>query len=147
MPARLPGVQPAQTALSHDDPREIGGHSLHVLFTAQVVDSGAGARTPWLATAYVPAPTPQQVVRRHGPLPVRTVLLPVGGIAEALQGIHGVGVVHRDLKPADVLTASGGPRVIDFGIARAADAAALTGTGLRIGTAPSWRPSRHWAGR
>ncbi|MFC9394204.1 hypothetical protein ACFTWS_13740 [Streptomyces sp. NPDC057027] len=82
MPARLPGAQPAQTALSPDDPREIGGHRLHGLFAAQVVDSGVDARTPWLATAYVPAPTLQQVVRRHGPLPVRTVLLLVGGIAE-----------------------------------------------------------------
>ncbi|MFH9726490.1 serine/threonine-protein kinase [Streptomyces sp. NPDC017254] len=194
MSAQLPGVQPASTALSPDDPREIGGYRLHArlgaggmgvvylaytpggrpialkavraefaadpefrerfaqevasarrihgLFTAQVVDSGVDARTPWLATAYVPGPTLQQVVQRHGPLPVRTVLLLVAGIAEALQGIHGVGVVHRDLKPANVLIASDGPRVIDFGIARAADAAALTGAGLRIGTAAFMAPEQ-----
>lgn len=194
MSAQPSGVQPAHTALSTDDPREIGGYRLHArlgaggmgvvylaytpggrpialkavraefaadpefrerfaqevasarrihgLFTAQVVDFGVDARTPWLATAYVPGPTLQQVVQRHGPLPVRTVLLLVAGIAEALQGIHGVGVVHRDLKPANVLIATDGPRVIDFGIARAADAAALTGTGLRIGTAAFMAPEQ-----
>ncbi|MGW2304274.1 serine/threonine-protein kinase [Streptomyces sp. NPDC001809] len=194
MSAQLPGAPPAPTALSDDDPREIGGYRLHArlgaggmgvvylaytpggrpialkavraefaadpefrerfaqevasarrihgLFTAQVVDHGVDARTPWLATAYVPGPTLQQVVQRHGPLPVRTVLLLVAGIAEALQGIHGVGVVHRDLKPANVLIAADGPRVIDFGIARAADAAALTGTGLRVGTAAFMAPEQ-----
>ncbi|MFD7032187.1 serine/threonine-protein kinase [Streptomyces sp. NPDC059917] len=115
---------------------------IHGLFTAQVVDSGADDRTPWLATAYVPGPSLHEVVRRHGPLPVRTVLLLVAGIAEALQAIHAAGVVHRDLKPANVLIAGDGPRVIDFGIARAADAAALTGTGLRIGTAAFMAPEQ-----
>ncbi|MFE5860336.1 serine/threonine-protein kinase [Streptomyces virginiae] len=192
--AQLPGVQSALTALSADDPHEIGGYRLHArlgsggmgvvylaytpggrpialkavrrefaadpefrerfaqevasarrihgLFTAQVVDSGEDDHTPWLATAYVPGPSLHQVVRRHGPLPVRTVLLLVAGIAEALQEIHRVGVVHRDLKPANVLIAGDGPRVIDFGIARAADAAALTGVGLRIGTAAFMAPEQ-----
>ncbi|MFD7260299.1 protein kinase [Streptomyces sp. NPDC059874] len=76
------------------------------------------APTPWLATAFVPGPSLQQVVERHGPLSVRTVLLLVAGIAEALEVIHRAGVVHRDLKPANVLIAEDGPRVIDFGIAR-----------------------------
>ncbi|MFE7331896.1 serine/threonine-protein kinase [Streptomyces sp. NPDC057565] len=115
---------------------------IHGLFTAQVVDSGVNDPTPWLATAYVPGPSLQQVVQRHGPLPVRTVLLLVAGIAEALQAIHRAGVVHRDLKPANVLIADDGPRVIDFGIARAADATALTGTGLRIGTAAFMAPEQ-----
>ncbi|MDH6124846.1 serine/threonine-protein kinase [Kitasatospora sp. GP82] len=107
---------------------------IHGLYTAQVVDSGADAATPWLATAYVSGPSLQQVVHQHGPLPERTVLLLMAGIAEALQVIHSAGVVHRDLKPANVLIAADGPRVIDFGIARAADASALTGTGLQIGS-------------
>ncbi|MFJ8013699.1 serine/threonine-protein kinase [Streptomyces sp. NPDC096339] len=115
---------------------------IHGLFTAQVVDSGVDAPTPWLATAYVPGPTLHEVVQRHGPLPVRTVLLLVAGIAEALQAIHRAGVVHRDLKPANVLIAEDGPRVIDFGIARAADATALTGVGLRIGTAAFMAPEQ-----
>ncbi|MGW0771961.1 serine/threonine-protein kinase [Streptomyces sp. NPDC002676] len=107
---------------------------IHGLYTAQVVDAGTDAITPWLATTFVPGPSLQQVVRCHGPLPERTVLLLVAGIAEALHAIHAAGVVHRDLKPGNVLVAADGPRVIDFGIARAADANPLTGTGLRIGS-------------
>ncbi|MFJ9454108.1 serine/threonine-protein kinase [Kitasatospora sp. NPDC101447] len=115
---------------------------IHGLFTAQVVDAGVDAATPWLATTYVPGPSLQQVVQRFGPLPERTVLLLVAGIAEALQAIHATGVVHRDLKPGNVLIASDGPRVIDFGIARAADASALTGTGLRIGSPAYMAPEQ-----
>ncbi|MEV6579773.1 serine/threonine-protein kinase [Streptomyces sp. NPDC051582] len=115
---------------------------IHGLYTAQVVDSGADDPTPWLATAYVPGPSLQQAVHAYGPLPVRTVLLLVAGIAEALQEIHRAGVVHRDLKPANVLIAADGPRVIDFGIARAADAGALTGTGLRVGTPAFMAPEQ-----
>ncbi|MFD5768868.1 serine/threonine-protein kinase [Streptomyces sp. NPDC127049] len=115
---------------------------IHGLFTAQVVASGVDAPTPWLATAYVPGPSLHEVVRQHGPLPVRTVLPLLAGIAEALEAIHRAGVVHRDLKPANVLIAEDGPRVIDFGIARAADAVALTGTGLRIGTAAFMAPEQ-----
>ncbi|MFD8756105.1 protein kinase [Kitasatospora sp. NPDC059577] len=115
---------------------------IHGLFTAQVVDAGVDAATPWLATTYVPGPSLQQVVQRFGPLPERTVLLLMAGIAEALQAIHTSGVVHRDLKPGNVLIASDGPRVIDFGIARAADASALTGTGLRIGSPAYMAPEQ-----
>ncbi|MFC8455170.1 serine/threonine-protein kinase [Kitasatospora sp. NPDC057223] len=115
---------------------------IHGLYTAQVIDSGVEADAPWLVTAYVPGPSLQQVIREHGALPVRTVLLLMGGIAEALQAIHSVEVVHRDLKPANVLVAGDGPRVIDFGIARAADATALTGTGFRIGSPAFMAPEQ-----
>ncbi|MFI5670655.1 serine/threonine-protein kinase [Streptomyces sp. NPDC051704] len=115
---------------------------IHGLYTAQVVDSGADDPTPWLATTYVPGPSLQQAVHTYGPLPARTVLLLMAGIAEALQEIHRAGVVHRDLKPANVLIAADGPRVIDFGIARAADAGALTGTGLRVGTPAFMAPEQ-----
>ncbi|MEV0415981.1 serine/threonine-protein kinase [Streptomyces sp. NPDC050448] len=107
---------------------------IHGLYTAQVIDAGPDAPTPWLATTYVSGPSLQHVIHQHGPLPERTVLLLLVGIAEALQAIHAAGVVHRDLKPGNVLIAPDGPKVIDFGIARAADASPLTGTGLRIGS-------------
>ncbi|MEV0188809.1 serine/threonine-protein kinase [Kitasatospora purpeofusca] len=119
---------------------------IHGLFTAQLVDAGVDAASPWLATTYVPGPSLQQVVQRFGPLPERTVLLLIAGIAEALQAIHTTGVVHRDLKPGNVLIASDGPRVIDFGIARAADAGALTSTGLRIGS-PAYMAPEQATGR
>ncbi|MFF3068086.1 protein kinase [Kitasatospora sp. NPDC057904] len=115
---------------------------IHGFYTAQVVDAGVDAAVPWLATTYVPGPSLHQVVRRAGPLAEQTVLLLVAGIAEALQAIHAAGVVHRDLKPGNVLLAADGPRVIDFGIARAVDAAALTSTGLRIGSAGFMAPEQ-----
>ncbi|MGI5479922.1 protein kinase domain-containing protein [Streptomyces lavendofoliae] len=116
------------------------------LYTAPVIDSDTDARQPWLATAYVPGPSLADAVQVHGRLPVDTVLLLVAGIAEALQVIHGAGIVHRDLKPANVLLAADGPRVIDFGIARAADATSLTGSGVTIGT-PSFMSPEQAAGR
>ncbi|MGO4463801.1 serine/threonine-protein kinase, partial [Streptomyces sp. M-16] len=112
------------------------------LYTAPVIDSDTEGRHPWLATAYVPGPSLADAVQRHGGLPVPTVLLLVAGIAEALQVIHGAGIVHRDLKPSNVLLAGDGPRVIDFGIARAADATALTGSGVTIGTPTFMAPEQ-----
>jgi serine/threonine protein kinase len=116
------------------------------LYTAPVIDSDAEGTRPWLATAFVPGPTLSSAVGSHGPLPVPTVLLLVAGIAEALEAVHGAGLVHRDLKPSNVLLASDGPRVIDFGIARAADATALTGSGVTIGT-PAFMSPEQAAGR
>ncbi|WP_234382544.1 serine/threonine-protein kinase [Streptomyces sp. XY332] len=112
------------------------------LYTAPVIDSDTEGRHPWLATAYVPGPSLADAVQRHGGLPVPTVLLLVAGVAEALQVIHGAGIVHRDLKPSNVLLAGDGPRVIDFGIARAADATALTGSGVTIGTPTFMAPEQ-----
>ncbi|PRH78128.1 serine/threonine protein kinase, partial [Streptomyces solincola] len=116
------------------------------LYTAPVIDADAEARQPWLATAYVPGPSLAAAVQSHGRLPVETVLLLTAGIAEALAVIHGAGIVHRDLKPANVLLAADGPRVIDFGIARAADATSLTGSGVTIGT-PSFMAPEQAAGQ
>ncbi|PKV88658.1 serine/threonine-protein kinase [Streptomyces sp. TLI_146] len=115
------------------------------LYTAPVVDSDTEGPHPWLATAYVQGPSLHAAVAAHGAMPVATVLLLVAGIAEALQVIHQAGIVHRDLKPSNVLLAVDGPRVIDFGIARAADATALTGTGVSVGT-PSFMSPEQAAG-
>jgi serine/threonine protein kinase len=104
------------------------------LFTAPVVDADLDAPTPWLATAYIPGPSLDDAVARHGPLPVTSVLALAAGLAEGLGAIHAAGIVHRDLKPSNVLLAEDGPRVIDFGISRAAEQFALTGTGLVIGS-------------
>ncbi|MGG7570687.1 serine/threonine-protein kinase [Streptomyces sp. BP-8] len=112
------------------------------LFTAPVIDSDAEGTSPWLATAYVPGPSLAAAVAEHGRLPVPTVLLLVAGIAEALQVIHGAGIVHRDLKPSNVLLAADGPRVIDFGIARAADATSLTSSGVTVGTPTFMAPEQ-----
>ena len=104
------------------------------IYTAPVVASGLNERPPWLATAFVPGPSLDQVVSEHGPLPEPALWPLLAGLVEALQAIHACGVVHRDLKPANVLLAADGPRVIDFGISRAADGTALTATGVVFGT-------------
>ena len=116
------------------------------LFTAPVIDADTDGAQPWLATAYVPGPSLADAVVAHGALPVETVLLLIAGMAEALHVIHGAGIVHRDLKPSNVLLAADGPRVIDFGIAHAADATSLTGSGVTIGT-PSFMAPEQAAGR
>ena len=112
------------------------------VYTAQVVDAGPDAEQPWLATAYVPGPSLAAAVREHGPLPPRTVLLLAAAVAESLAAIHAASVVHRDLKPANVVLAEDGPRVIDFGIARAGDSTPLTATGIRIGTPQYMAPEQ-----
>jgi serine/threonine kinase PknH len=104
------------------------------IYTAPVVASGLDENPPWLATAFVPGPSLDQVVAEHGPLPEAALWPLLAGLVEALQAIHACGVVHRDLKPANVLLAADGPRVIDFGISRAADRTALTAAGMVFGT-------------
>jgi len=104
------------------------------LFTAMVVDADVDAEEPWLATAYVPGPSLAEAVREHGPLPASSVLALTAGLAESLAAIHAAGVVHRDLKPPNVLLAEDGPRVIDFGISRAAEATSMTRAGFVIGS-------------
>ena len=104
------------------------------VFTAPVVDADTEAPRPWLATAYVPGPSLAEAVAQRGPLPPGVVLTLGAGLAEGLQAIHAAGLVHRDLKPSNVLLADDGPRVIDFGIARAADVSDLTQTGMILGS-------------
>ncbi len=104
------------------------------LFTAPVADADVQGPVPWLATAYVAGPSLADAVDAQGPLPVGSVLTLAAGLAEGLEAIHAAGLVHRDLKPSNVLLAEDGPRVIDFGISRAAEASVLTQTGTVMGS-------------
>src|SRR5580698_8743032 len=104
------------------------------LFTVMVVDADTDGPIPWLATAYVAGPSLAEAVNDHGPLPAASVLTLAAGLAESLAAIHAAGVVHRDLKPSNVLLAEDGPRVIDFGISRAAEATSLTSAGIVVGS-------------
>ncbi|MFE9258112.1 protein kinase [Streptomyces sp. NPDC006879] len=109
--------------------RRVGG-----FHTAPVVDADPDGDPAWLVTAYVAGPTLQAVLNRVGRLPEDTLTVLAAGLAEALEAIHRAGVIHRDFKPANIIVAEDGPRVIDFGIARALDGTALTQTGFQIGT-------------
>ncbi|MFD9503366.1 ABC transporter substrate-binding protein [Streptomyces sp. NPDC060035] len=103
-------------------------------FTAAVVDADPAGSPAWLATAYVPGLPLDAAVRTHGAWPRRSLLVLGAGLVEALEAIHGTGLIHRDLKPSNVLIAGDGPRVIDFGISIASEASVLTQTGLVIGS-------------
>ncbi|GAB2863632.1 hypothetical protein GCM10027074_33610 [Streptomyces deserti] len=113
--------------------RRVGGH-----WTAPVLDADTEAGVPWVATGYVAGPSLQQVVGQdHGALPERSVRILAAGLAHALKDIHAAGIVHRDLKPSNVLVTIDGPRVIDFGIARALQTVTdggLTRTGALVGS-------------
>ncbi len=103
-------------------------------FTAAVADADTSGPVPWLATSYVPGPSLAELARTHGALPLSSVLALGAGLAQALGVIHAAGLVHRDLKPSNVLVAADGPRVIDFGISRAAGASSLTQAGMVMGS-------------
>ena len=95
------------------------------------------AEVPWLATEYVPGPTLDHHLREHGPLAEDALDAFSVGVAETLAAVHAQGVVHRDLKPGNVILSPDGPKVLDFGIARAAEESTLTRTGGLVGT-PGW---------
>ncbi|MET9318332.1 protein kinase [Kribbella sp. NPDC003505] len=119
----------ARFAREIDAARRVSG-----AFTAAVVDADPAAARPWLATEYLPGPTLQKAIEDSGPLPPDAVRSLASGLAEALAAIHASGLVHRDLKPSNIVLSGNGPRVIDFGIARALEEASLTATGMVIGT-------------
>ncbi|MFD4573649.1 serine/threonine-protein kinase [Streptomyces sp. NPDC058417] len=108
--------------------------------TARQVDSrwivpllDADAGTPWLATTYVPGPSLAEAVDLSGPLPPTAVRVLGTLLTDALDAVHSAGLVHRDVKPGNILLAPDGPRLIDFGIARTPDATPLTTSGTVVG--------------
>ncbi|MFE7133322.1 protein kinase [Streptomyces sp. NPDC057638] len=110
--------------------RRVGGQ-----WTAPVLDADPEAHLPWVATGFVAGPPLSRAIGDHGPLPESSVRALIAGLAEVLAAVHALGLVHRDVKPSNVLLALDGPRLIDFGIARALDGATvLTSTGVSVGS-------------
>ena len=101
---------------------------------AEVVDADVDSDPPYVVTRYIRGPSLDRAVADHGPLRFPALARLSAGLAEALRSVHAVGVVHRDVKPGNVVLADGGPVLIDFGLARAVDETRLTATGLVIGT-------------
>ncbi|MEV6958975.1 protein kinase [Streptomyces sp. NPDC051207] len=118
--------------------RRVGG-----AWTAPVLDADPEARVPWVATAYAAGPSLTAAVADGGPLPLHTVRVLGAGLAEALTAVHALGLVHRDVKPSNVLLTLDGPLLIDFGIARATDGtASLTSTGVSVGSPGHMAPEQ-----
>ena len=111
--------------------------------TAEVLDADPDHETPYLVVEYVDGPSLADVVQDRGPLTASNLHSVAIGVATALTAIHGAGVIHRDLKPRNVLLAPGSPKVIDFGIARALESTSgHTGTGQMLGTVAYMAPER-----
>ncbi|MGX1134167.1 serine/threonine protein kinase [Streptomyces glaucescens] len=149
---RLAAVKMVRSQFVEDDGfrarfrREVqASHRVSGAYTAAVVDADADAPLPWLASVFVPGPPLSEVVRSCGPLPARAAVRLAAGLAAALTEIHRAGLVHRDLKPSNVLLAADGPRVIDFGIARAIDSEGgteITHTGWLVGSPAFMSPEQ-----
>ncbi|MFD1528671.1 serine/threonine-protein kinase [Pseudonocardia aurantiaca] len=145
---RVLALKVVHPALAHDEgfrsrfrhevaaTRQISGP-----WVAAVLDADPDAPAPWLATEYVAGPSLDRAVAGAGPLPAATAHLLAGGLARALAVVHGADVVHRDVKPSNVLLADR-PRLIDFGISRAADAPDLPATGVVFGTPAFMSPEQ-----
>ena len=111
--------------------------------TAAVLDADPDHATPYLVVEYVDGPSLAEVIKERGPLAGGILHSVAVGVATALAAIHGAGVIHRDLKPQNVLFALGTPKVIDFGIARALEATSRhTRTDQMVGTVAYMAPER-----
>jgi WD40 repeat protein len=109
--------------------RQVGG-----FHTAAVVDADPDADPPWMVTAYIPGPSLSEAVGQNGPLDPVQVRELGAALAEGLTAIHACGLIHRDLKPGNIILGPDGPRIIDFGVARTANASSLTTVNALIGT-------------
>ncbi|WP_017591926.1 WD40 repeat domain-containing serine/threonine protein kinase [Nocardiopsis potens] len=127
----------ARFAREADAARRVGGPR-----AARVVDADPAAETPWIATAHVPGPTLARAVRDRGPIAPPALHALALGLAEGLKAVHAGGLVHRDLKPDNIILAEDGPCIIDFGIARPLDADSLTTRGAVFGTLPYMSPEQ-----
>ncbi|MEV7026376.1 protein kinase, partial [Kitasatospora sp. NPDC093558] len=121
--------------------RRVGG-----FHTAPVVAADPQGDPPWLITEYIPGLPLHEVLKHYGALPSRSLHTLAVGVAEALEGIHACNIVHRDLKPSNIIISGTGPRVIDFGIARALDGTTLTGSDQVIGTRGFLAPEQYIGG-
>jgi serine/threonine protein kinase len=110
---------------------------------APVLDADPAATQPWMVTPLISGPTLQEEVRKNGPLGPEALWSLAAGVVEALLAVHEAGIVHRDLKPSNVMLAADGPKVLDFGIARAADETAITRTGVLVGSAGWISPEQY----
>jgi serine/threonine protein kinase len=117
--------------------RQVGG-----FHTATVVDADPNSNPPWMVTAYIHGLSLQDAVAQDGPLSLDQLCELGAGLAEGLEAIHACGLVHRDLKPSNVILAEDGPRIIDFGIARAATASAVSTVGSAPGTVSYMSPEQ-----
>ncbi|MEU0133914.1 protein kinase [Streptomyces sp. NPDC006296] len=115
--------------------REVGTlRSMRSAYSASLIDSGLDAPPYWFATEYVPGRTLDSAVRTSGPLPVRLGLGLMAALAEGLSDIHVHGILHRDVKPQNIILSPVGPQLIDFGIARETGQTALTQVGHTAGS-------------
>ncbi|MFB7592604.1 protein kinase [Streptomyces sp. NPDC056169] len=149
---RLAAVKQVHARFAHDEDfrarfrREVdASRKVSGACTAAVLAADADAPVPWLASVFVAGPSLGAAVERSGTLPAETVRRLAVQLATALEEIHRAGIVHRDLKPENVLLSGDGARVIDFGIARIAEAGnvtELTGTGLVVGSPAFMSPEQ-----
>lgn len=153
---RLVAVKQVRAQLTGDDGfrarfrREVdASRKVSGAYTAAVIDADPDAQVPWLASEFVVGPSLLEAIEAAGPLPEASTLRLAAGLAAALADVHRAGLMHRDLKPSNVLLTGDGIRVIDFGIARAADdpgGSQLTHTGWLVGT-PSYMSPEQAEGR